>query len=499
MKKNIFFSFLSLFVTAFLLVLTLFGWYTSNSHVDADGIFGKTAGQDYQLHLERGEFAYTDDPQEDSDGWEWTWYTSDEMIHQMQFNDIQPGDAFFFRILIESSKDMEFSVELDGIKSALMENLLFAYINNNLLEYELTSDTEKQTGTDYYIGTFTLDSSVTVGYPIKSFTYYERKFNEVAEGATFILGRTYYEQENGGYILSTDKQFDENKTYYEAEYFLTSDTNFVNGKQYFKSRFILEEFPNFRRNQYYVIKQTAAVTSPNAVGYRYQAEPPAYNYLYPLYAGTGNTKVVKITDTKNLYNVVTTTTNGVTTTTVELANYKIEDVFKFHDIGVSYKKNANDIAYHELFSKTDRLYEYTFNELPKNAQTGLPVEQFDSNKKYYIKNQPLYNGDYVEYVGDSFVAGKTYYTKGDVVMQNNSPKALYANDFIKTASATFDTSLRLKEDGSESGVTYYYFALEFNEAASIEDIYGVLSSNCYLYQNLKITELRVQKVPESDD
>ena len=428
MKRNLILNSIVLFVTSFLLVLVVLAWYVSNSTVRATGIIVKTSGDDYTLKLQRGTYTYDLDNDRSSynSGWYWEWEDTDAMT----FSDIQPGDAFHFRIVMESTASHEFSVDFGAIVSSLIEDTLYGYNSSLLVEYTKSSDTKKQEGKEYYFPTFTLDS-VIQGYPIKPFTYYEKKLDE------------------------------NNKEYYE----LTEDETFATGKSYYKARFTLEEFPDFKKNAYY--EKGEASTDVNAIGYKIVGTQ--YSFLYPLFSDN----TVKITDDKTLYSY------DSEAKTVSLVDYKIEDVFKVYDIGI--KEAGKSDLYHDNFYKNDLLYEYNYTKLTNESTLS-------NDKIYYVKNL---DNAYVK-VANPVEANKlTYYERGSKKLDShNEPITRYNNDFLKEASYTFDT------ENNVEGITYYYFALEFNDEASIENIYGTLSSNCYLYQKLRIGELKVNKIGE---
>jgi len=105
MNKKLIFNLISLVATSLLLVLTALAWYVSNDSVKAEGIFGKTADTDYTLKLQRGTY--------DSDSETWTWTDT----NSLSISNIQPGDSFFFRIIITATRTINFNMQFAGIES----------------------------------------------------------------------------------------------------------------------------------------------------------------------------------------------------------------------------------------------------------------------------------------------------------------------------------------------------------------------------------------------
>ena len=431
MKKNLIINLITLSFTALLLVFLALAWYVENKRVSANNIIGQSAGEQYTLKIERGRFEYGVNPEYPDSDPEWYWDWVDSSVGSMLFKDIQPGDAFYFRIVLETEGNQNFSLSFGDIVSSLAEDSLFAYINQNLVEYELTSDTTQQEGKTYYDAVFTADSTVVASDYVKPYTYYEKVTQS---------GKTKY-------VLTTDKTFDGTKTYYKA-------------------RFTVDEFPDLGISDYYTRKSPS--TNPNAVGFRYTTTPaPAYNYMYPLYYDAQGKASVKVkSGTKEtLYNYDSTKNE------LALADYLIEDVMKVYDIGV--KKGST--YYHENFTQNDQLYDSTF--------TLTSDTTYNPRKTYYYRDTTF---GYVKLMENSFVPNTRYYEKTSA-----TPTVKYTtNAALKDATFTFNTA------GNEENVTYYYFAIEFNEASSIVESIG--SSNCYLFQKLLINELRVDLQSENN-
>ena len=105
MNKKLILNLISLIVTSMLLVMVIFSWYISNDSVKAEGIFGKTEDEDYTLKLQRGTYNSANST------WTWTDTTS------LSISNIQPGDSFFFRIIITTSKNINLNMDFSGIES----------------------------------------------------------------------------------------------------------------------------------------------------------------------------------------------------------------------------------------------------------------------------------------------------------------------------------------------------------------------------------------------
>lgn len=98
MKRNLILSFCSLFITTFLLVCTLFAWFTANSKVVAGNIVSGSAGDLMTLSIERGTYIGPSNATEYSDAnWEWT-ETKGVSIQNME-----PGQIFFFRFVFSNA------------------------------------------------------------------------------------------------------------------------------------------------------------------------------------------------------------------------------------------------------------------------------------------------------------------------------------------------------------------------------------------------------------
>lgn len=105
MKKNLIINIVTLCLTSLILVLVAVAWYVSNDTVKAEGIFGKTKDDDYTLKLQRGTY--------NNSTWTWTDTTS------LSLANIQPGDSFFFRIIITTSRNINLNMDFTDIESKI--------------------------------------------------------------------------------------------------------------------------------------------------------------------------------------------------------------------------------------------------------------------------------------------------------------------------------------------------------------------------------------------
>ena len=98
MKRNLILSFCSLFITTFLLVCTLFAWFTANSKVQAGNIVSGSAGDLMTLSIERGTYVGPSNATSYSDAnWEWT------ETKGVNITNMEPGQIFFFRFVFSNA------------------------------------------------------------------------------------------------------------------------------------------------------------------------------------------------------------------------------------------------------------------------------------------------------------------------------------------------------------------------------------------------------------
>ncbi len=98
MKRNLILSFCSLFVTTFLLVCTLFAWFTANSKVQAGNILSGSAGDLMTLSIERGTYIGPANATSYSDAnWEWT------ETKGVSISNMEPNQIFFFRFVFSNA------------------------------------------------------------------------------------------------------------------------------------------------------------------------------------------------------------------------------------------------------------------------------------------------------------------------------------------------------------------------------------------------------------
>lgn len=115
-KVNLILSIVSFSITALLLVMVSMAWYATNKTAYVNGGIGHTAGTDYDLSLQRGEY--------DSDHSTWTWTNTNDL----SITNLQPGDSYFFRFKIEYGSQVKFETSFTNIASSLVENSLIATV-----------------------------------------------------------------------------------------------------------------------------------------------------------------------------------------------------------------------------------------------------------------------------------------------------------------------------------------------------------------------------------
>ena len=145
MKKNLILNFSSLIVTAFLLVFLIFGWYVSNTEVEATGILGSTAGEEYEARLMKL----------DDNG---IWVDCNDIT----FSNIEPGSIYYFKLILKSKTDksLDLKVSFNELSSAIMDNKIrlennsiinlksglpiYDVLDNKVMVNEVESDTSKK-------------------------------------------------------------------------------------------------------------------------------------------------------------------------------------------------------------------------------------------------------------------------------------------------------------------------------------------------------------------
>lgn len=123
MKKNIIFNCLTLFITAFLLILVVMAWFVTNDKAEASGINGFAEGNKFRLEIQKGTYENS----------KWTW----ESTESLGITNMKPGNVFFFRYKINVKKVGGFTTELSGIESSIDEDINFERIYDGDNEYHV--------------------------------------------------------------------------------------------------------------------------------------------------------------------------------------------------------------------------------------------------------------------------------------------------------------------------------------------------------------------------
>ena len=119
MNKRLIINLITLVITAFHLIFVVRAWYVTNEKASVSGIIGSSDSDDFTLELERG--IYNSGSQT-----KWTWVSTNDLSIQ----NMQPGDAFFFRFKITASKAGSFRITLSKINSSLQENTFVRLLEN---------------------------------------------------------------------------------------------------------------------------------------------------------------------------------------------------------------------------------------------------------------------------------------------------------------------------------------------------------------------------------
>lgn len=116
MKRiNMILSMISLTVTSFLIILIIFAWYASNRTTRVNKTVGITAGTGYTINLERGKF--------ENNTWIW------ENTKTLELSNLQPGDSYYFRFVIDYEIDTIIQTSFSNITSKVQEDSLIVLGN----------------------------------------------------------------------------------------------------------------------------------------------------------------------------------------------------------------------------------------------------------------------------------------------------------------------------------------------------------------------------------
>lgn len=144
MKKyaNLIISFASLFVTLFLLILSIFGWYVVNEKATASGIIG--AAEALGGHFDF--YCYKDTSNTETPNYDWVLSNNN-----LKISDAWPDDVFYFKIVGSGlNVGQSINVAFDGVSSIIDTNVVTANYDSssskynvyyrNLLRYSSNSD-----------------------------------------------------------------------------------------------------------------------------------------------------------------------------------------------------------------------------------------------------------------------------------------------------------------------------------------------------------------------
>ncbi len=135
MNKKLVLNIITLVITTFLLIFVINAWYVSNSTATVSNVTGTTANDGFTLDLERGTYNGTSQV----DGrtvYNWTWQSTNDL----SINNMEPGDAFFFRFKVTPTKNGTYRVSLGNITSSIQKDSN----NADIIKQERVGD-------DYYV------------------------------------------------------------------------------------------------------------------------------------------------------------------------------------------------------------------------------------------------------------------------------------------------------------------------------------------------------------
>ena len=114
MNKRTIINLISLVITTFLLIFVIHAWYITNEKAQADGIFGSSSNDGFTLNLERGIYRgpRTENGEKVHD---WQWIPTVDL----SINNMEPGNAFFFRFKVKPTGAAKYAIRLNDISSSL--------------------------------------------------------------------------------------------------------------------------------------------------------------------------------------------------------------------------------------------------------------------------------------------------------------------------------------------------------------------------------------------
>lgn len=212
MNKKLILNLITLATTTLLLVLVVFSWYVTNREVRATGIMAGTSTDNFTLILERGEY----------DGSSWTWTET----KSLSISNMQPGDAFFFRFRIESTRGGSLNVRLSNIgsnittdnngdskitlgaddKSVLINGVKVYELANNavtITEYKKDSSNKDVVDSTHTLYTYSGGEFNLSYYLIQdTFKYYDYGTQTGTTAATFTYDDDVTNSPNAGVVLT---------------------------------------------------------------------------------------------------------------------------------------------------------------------------------------------------------------------------------------------------------------------------------------------------------
>lgn len=196
MNKRAIINLISLVITTFLLIFVIHAWYITNEKAQAGGIFGSSSNDGFTLNLERGIYrgSSTENGEKVHD---WQWVPTVDL----SINNMEPGNAFFFRFKVRPTGAAKYAIRLNDISSSLAK---------------------KQDGTEVYTKYYdefgTVNRSYDRCYVMQFGTAAYEMDSDYKKSTAFNSNKFYYTKSGSVYtIVSSPKEDDLVDNYYEID------------------------------------------------------------------------------------------------------------------------------------------------------------------------------------------------------------------------------------------------------------------------------------------
>ena len=120
-RSNLVLSLLSLVITSFLLVFTIYSWYTSNQEVNTKGIVGATDIEHASFTLEKYNVSTT------------SWVP----VTKIEEKNVLPGKVTYFRLkcVNENTTSIKLTAKFEGVESRLDKTYVKVSSDNKNITY----------------------------------------------------------------------------------------------------------------------------------------------------------------------------------------------------------------------------------------------------------------------------------------------------------------------------------------------------------------------------